>query len=466
MAGWLGKIKGTEKSIGLALLLMIFTSFSDQQNAYKQYYLGSLEFSEGRFESASRHFQVSYLIVPSNFTFSLAYSLSLALSQNPQNALPILKKMHQMKPDIEDFAHLSLVQGIVLTQTKDYSGARKSFYKALQWKKNGKSEDLHSVVHNYIGYLDIVDQGMSAHKKGGIHPHFHIHKRDLDKAHLAFQKAIQFNPSSSSAYSNFSKISAYLKKDSDQIDSPKSLEIGTPQGVQKAIYQSIQPELYDEIVFLLDITGSMVMENVPCRGVTRFEVMKETATGVYDMIPEQIKVGLGTVDGDCSRTPKYWFDVNAQTRKAFRQTLRFLIPDGTTPLLERLIKVPELFSGAPARRAIFLVSDGADTCPMRKTDICEWAEKMEEEGIVIHTLSFLDPNSVNATAFSEYTCLADKTGGKVLYMDNYRCTTERFSFDLVGVIPINIPDLVPSDCWGPAVKDLWAFYPDKKNGYE
>jgi len=103
---------------------------------------------------------------------------------------------------------------------------------------------------------------------------------------------------------------------------------------------------------------------------------------------------------------------------------------------------------------------------MRKTDICEWAEKMEEEGIVIHTLSFLDPNSVNATAFSEYTCLADKTGGKVLYMDNYRCTTERFSFDLVGVIPINIPDLVPSDCWGPAVKDLWAFYPDKKNGYE
>jgi tetratricopeptide (TPR) repeat protein len=446
----------------LVFILIIFTSFSDQQNAYKRYYLGSLEFSEGRFETASRHFEVSYQITPTNFTFSLAYSLSLALSQKPEAAEPIIKKMYGMNPEAYDLALLSLLEGIVFTQKKNYSAARTSFQHALKWEENGKSEELHSTVYNYLGYLDIVDQGMSAHRKGGIYPHFHVHKRDLEKAYQAFEKAIQLNPSSISANTNLSKITSYLNTESQSINSNLSMDIGTPLGVQKAIIETIQPNLYDEIIFLLDITGSMVMENVPCRGLTRFDVMKEIAAGVYDMIPDHVKVGLGTIDGDCGRTPKYWFDVEAQTRRAYRQTLRFLIPDGTTPLLERLIKVPELFSGNSARRAIFLVSDGADTCPMRKTDICEWAEKIKEEGVVIHTLSFLDPNSVNATAFSEYTCLADKTGGKVLYLDNYRCTTERFSFDLIGAIQKNIPDLEPTDCWGPAVKDLWLFYPEKK----
>jgi tetratricopeptide (TPR) repeat protein len=441
------------------LLFLTSASFSDQQVAYKRYYLGSLDFSEGRYDRATRHFQVSHQLAPTNFTFSLAYALSLALSQRPSATIPIIQKMKAMHLQSEDAAQLALVHAIALTYLKNYSEARRLFYKALLWKKAGKSEELHSVVYNYLGYLDIVDQGKGAHIKGGIRPHFHVHQRDLERAAVLFEKSFQYHPASLSAYTNLMQIQGYLEKEFTIPDLPGIADIGTPKGVQKAVFETILPNQFDEIIFLLDITGSMVMESVPCRGVTRFEVMKEMAIGVYDMIPESVKVGLGTIDGDCGRTPKYWFNVDAQTRQAFRQTLRFLIPDGTTPLLERLIQVPELFSGNPARRAIFLVSDGADTCPMRKTDICRWAEKMGEEGIVIHTLSFLDPNSVNATAFSEYTCLADKTGGKVLYMDNYRCTTERFSFDLIGAIAQHIPSLEKSDCWGSAVKNLWVFYP-------
>ena len=141
-------------------------------------------------------------------------------------------------------------------------------------------------------------------------------------------------------------------------------------------------------------------------GTTRFEVMKQTALFILDSLPEATQLGLGSIDGDCWTEPKAWDAVGALSRYDMRYRLRFLVPNGTTPLLERLQASPELFSDdAQTRKSIFLISDGANVCRADGEDICEWASRLSSRKITINILTFLDATESNTNAFAEYTCL-------------------------------------------------------------
>ena len=124
-----------------------------------------------------------------------------------------------------------------------------------------------------------------------------------------------------------------------------------------------------------------------------------------------------------------------------------------------LSTAPELFSEDPAaRKAIFLVSDGANVCSAGNLDICEWARRLPAQNTTINILTFLETSFRNANAFAEYSCLTDNTDGRILYIDNYRCRLERYEFDLVETCRFRIPEIQRVECWGPAVKDLWAIF--------
>lgn len=441
-------------------------SLGNQQFAYRQYYLGNLAFEEEAYTKAVQYFKIAHQILPDNFTFSIAYAIGLAITEKPHQALRIIEEAfnYSDKGEIaKSRAYLFFAEGLSKIHTRDYRGAVTALKKTLWWTHTGQSEEIHSVVFNLLGYITVVNQGKGAHRRAGLSKHLHVHERDLLTAQTYFQKALAVDSTNHAALENYNYLAALLTASAaahrEEIKPAKISSIATSGGGIMAGINWL--ESYDEIVMLLDITGSMVMEKVPCKGTTRFEVMKEMASAVYSQIPSHIPVGLGTIDGDCGKDPKNWVKAGSLSQRDFANTLRFLIPDGTTPMIERLIKSPELFSAGAQKKAIFLVSDGADTCPNRKVDICKWAEEKAAEGITIHTLSYLDPNAINATAFSDYTCLADKTGGKVLYLDNYGCSNLRFSFDLIANISKSVPILEKVDCWGPSFSNLWAIFPDK-----
>ena len=440
--------------------------FGNQQFAYRQYYLGNLAFEEESYPKAVQYFRSAYQILPDNFTFAMAYAISLAITEKPHQALRVIEKAFNYS-DAEEIersrAYLFFAEGLSKIHTRDYRGAVKALKKTLWWIHPGQSEEMHSVVYNLLGYISVVNQGRGSHRRAGLEKHLHVHHRDLLAAQKHFQKALSLDSANYSALENYNYIAELLASEISHREEGKKAQLSSNSYTVGGIMAGINwLDSYDEIVMLLDLTGSMVMEKVPCKGTTRFEVMKEMAAAVYSKIPSHIPVGLGTIDGDCGKSPKNWIKAGSLSEKDFTNTLRFLIPDGTTPMIERLIKSPELFSNGAKKKAIFLVSDGADTCPNRKIDICKWAEERAAEGITIHTLSYLDPNAINATAFSDYTCLADKTGGKVLYLDNYGCSNLRFSFDLVTGISMDVPTLEKVDCWGPSFSNLWAIFPEEK----
>lgn len=284
------------------------------------------------------------------------------------------------------------------------------------------------------------------------------------RAREEFERALACNADNEAARYNYTVLSDSLglapQAFSVEPAGAQALKSGnTYNNLPDNINRALDFANYDEVVFLLDISGSMVQEKVICKGETRFKVMKETMQLILNQMDPDIPIGIGTIGGDCGTTPRLWFRTTELTRAQLRQRLEFLVPDGTTPLLTILKASPELFSESPTNsKALFLVSDGANICRAQGLDICEWVRDLPRQHITINILTFLETNFSNTNAFAEYTCLADQTQGRILYIDNYRCRLERYEFDLAETSNFRIPAFRRVACWGPAVKDLWAIF--------
>jgi Mg-chelatase subunit ChlD len=219
---------------------------------------------------------------------------------------------------------------------------------------------------------------------------------------------------------------------------------------------------YDEVLFLVDISGSMVMEQVTCVGVDRFTVMKEAAQLLVDYLPEETRAGLASIGGDCGTEPTWWVPTDSMARKDLKWELQYLNSDGTTPLLTTLVRAPELFSDDPnTRKSIFFISDGENICSVPGLDICDWADRLPAQNISINVLTFLDRDLNNSGAFAEYACLTDRSGGQVRYLDPLSCTVDDFGFDLADRITFELPALERVKCFGEETAPLWAVYPEK-----
>ena len=86
---------------------------------------------------------------------------------------------------------------------------------------------------------------------------------------------------------------------------------------------------------------------------------------------------------------------------------------------------------------------------------------MARRNVTINIMTFLDADLNHINAFAEYTCLADNTHGKILYMDNLSCSLEYYVFNLVESCLFYLPEMQRVDCWGPSVKSLWAVFPEQ-----
>ena len=284
----------------------------------------------------------------------------------------------------------------------------------------------------------------------------------MERAHAYFSQALRLNQTNPSARYNAQILADSLSLPQMNMvgdSTENAIRLSNEQSRQTDIFDLLDFEAYDEVLFLLDISGSMVMEKVVCKGRDRFSVMKETTLSILDKIPEHTQLGIATIGGDCGTPPKLWEEIGSIPRKELKQDIVFLAPDGTTPLLTILQDTPSLFSDKPKqKRAIFFISDGANVCSGGGVDICEWAKRLGQNNVHINIFTFLDATFNHVNAFAEYSCLADNTFGKIVYMDNLRCRVERYSFEFVENCQLQIPSLHRVNCLGSSVKELWAIF--------
>ena len=452
----------------LGLLLLVCFGMAPagnrQKAAFKAHYKGLLHYSEAQYGRAVQRFEKAHSILPENYTFNLSLALALSRVGRAEEGLGLLQRSdHLLSANAPGYEQkrttAQFIRGMILLHAGRAGKALRPLQLSIDRQQAlGDSKKL-SIYHNALGYAYLLNQGGSDHGDS-LGMHYHVHKQDLMRALAEFDQAVTYDERNPNALYNY-----YLVRDTlglegmqEYMAGQDSAVVREPGSVPGNTDRALRFTDYEELVFLLDISGSMVMEKVPCMGANRFEVMKQTALFVLDSLPPDIQIGLGTVDGDCGTEPHAWDPVGALSRYDMRYRLQFLPPNGTTPLLERLQACPELFSEQQGvRKSIFLISDGANICRSRGVDICSWAQKLAQRNITINILTFLDAVQSNTNAFAEYGCLAENTGGRILYMDNYRCGYEYFGASLVKSEQPRVPNLQKVQCWGPAVTDLWAF---------
>lgn len=436
------------------------------KQAYRLHYQGSLQYAEGKYRQASGNFARAFQLFPENFSFALAHGLCLGRLGDAGGAKKVLEKARQLvalddQERQQKLAMASFFLGMSFSYANRYAEALPLLREAIAMQEKIPQKSLLSVYYNALGKAILLNQGRNAHRRNYQPLHYHVHKRDMEKAFLAFEAAVKADPDNSIALRNYLLLADTLKvgsilPEADTSQPQRKEYKPTFLNMHRTIISDLKLNTYDELVFLVDISGSMVMEKVVCYGADRFTAMKDLCLKILPEIDSSIELGIGTIGGVCDSPPDLWFPAGKISRIDLRSKLRFLIPDGTTPLLTMLLRCPELFSADPQRRkSIFLISDGANTCREGGIDICEWATALSAKGIAVNVLSFLSTTADNTDAFAEYLCLAENTKANIIYLDNYRCRLEPFAFDLVKTCQSKIPVMEKSTCLGPSVKGLW-----------
>jgi hypothetical protein len=441
--------------------------------AYRNYYLGCYYFAEANYQRAHNHLNRAWRLNQEQYVFTIALAIAKARTGDDFTALELLRRSaNQLDPTRTDYAaQLALrpyLAGLIHLYAKRYYRAIPFFKEAIEAQLPLRDHRRIATIYNALGYAEMMDQGRgqgAAHN--GLPPHYHIHRRDLERGILRFEEALRWDPTHPAAAANYQRMCDSL----GLTPRPLALEKrdAAPRRIVSPKYDKLPLSMeqlqtfgsFDEVVYLLDISGSMVKEQVDCLAADRFSVMRQTAQYFLENLAPDTRIGIGTIGGDCGTEPELWHPAGSIDREEMTWTLRFLVPDGTTPLLTILQRTPELFSTAPgATRSLFFVSDGENICNLPGGDICEWAAELRRRGIVVNIMTFLGTNLNNASAFAEYTCLAEVTGGRIIYLDENRCTLEPYRFDLVDNLQLEVPDLQRVDCWGPSVEYLWATFPE------
>lgn len=457
----------------LFVFLFLFTSLfaGGGKEAFRNYFLGSYYFAEGQTDKAEGHLRRAYQMDSKQYNFALAYALVLGQQQKTDQAISVLgESRNLLSAQHPDYAHLQSLQyfvgGMIYLYGEQYARAIEPLRRAIQRQETLTFPEERSIMLNALGYAQVMNQGKGASKHRDLAAHYHVHRRDLEQSIGAFRAAYQADVQNVIAAENYQLLLDTLQLPAeniveDKVEHEERKELTTYQ--YASLPANVQPLLnfieYDEVVFLLDISGSMVMEQVTCVAEDRFDVMRETALLLLENFGDSTKVGIGTIGGDCGTVPRLWHPVGTQSRDDLRWALKFLVPDGTTPLLTILQETPKLFSGNPnTSKALVFISDGENICRMPGVDICEWSETLSAQNITINIMTFLGASLDNSNAFAEYTCLAENTFGELLYLDGNRCRMEHYRFDLVKACQFSIPPLERVECWGPATEGLWAIF--------
>ncbi len=174
---------------------------------------------------------------------------------------------------------------------------------------------------------------------------------------------------------------------------------------------------YDELILVLDISGSMDAQMFPGRSETRMEVMKLIALELTKIIKTRTRIGCVTVGGECGASPQIYLKTKTPRHDIF-QAISHLQIDGMTPLHCALKSAPDLFSdgrkSSSNRRGICVLSDGLNSCPDPDM-ICQIAQDLAVLNIQTNVISLLLEDEMrNQTEYEAYLCMSTFGGGMLV----------------------------------------------------
>lgn len=443
--------------------------------AYRNYYLGNYYFTEGVLPKALSYFRQAHASIPNQPTFGLAYALCLGENGEANKGLLVLESVgRHINPSQKDYLQQRLlwhhVKAIVASRAQQYGQAKRLIREAIQSQKNLDSTQYIRLAGMYhlAGYLEVLTQEATT-SHAGLKPHIHIDWQDLERAYPLLEQARSLDSSRVDSRKSLQLLSDTLGRvpvlfspaviDENKVDRPP-LDMAAYPHLPDHAEELLAFGAYDEVIFLLDISGSMVMEKIACTATDRFTIMREVALYLLDGLPENTKAGLATIGGNCEEEPKWWVATDSLSRKQLRWEIQYINPNGTTPLLTTLVKTPTLFQDSSSNRGIFFVSDGENVCSLNRLDICDWAASLVKQRITLNILTFLDRGISNAGAFAEYACLTEQSGGNIRYLDPISCSVNELDFDLVDRVQFNLPPLERVACRRGRRTPLWAVFSD------
>lgn len=434
--------------------------------AFQDYFTGVSHFKEGNIPLANHYFQSAHANIPTNFSFCLSYSLTQGKLNKLKEAEELLRQSSELikgnESDIQEKkALISFFRGMIQIYNTRFDEAQISLKTAQKNFEAMGEKTVLSIIHNAIGFSIFVNQGMNLDKSNEKKLHGHIYPVSLFRSASYFQKSLFADPTNIYAQHNFNQLNDTLCLDfsAPMVKNPvlniNHISSDWETGLLNKL--TIQPN--DEVVFLVDISGSMLTEKVTCSGLDRFRTAQWLTNRILGVLVNDDQVGIGSIGGDCHTQQTAWKKVGTTSIKDIQTTISSILPEGSTPLAKMLALSPDLFSTqSNARKSLVVISDGANTCPHPQQDICTSAKILSDKNIKVHVLSFLQNTVSHADAFADYECLTETTSGKLLYLEDNQCQMKSLSYDLVQACGLKLPSFEKSACLGASIPNLWMYY--------
>ena len=314
-------------------------------------------------------------------------------------------------------------KGIYALNTGLHEAPRKNFRKALDLLDLYQIENqaLRSTLNCNLAVARIFDQSKAGDSFDKIH------RKDFVQSKYYLQKALELNPFNCVAAHNLDVVDqvlsipdqwldyGYLKKHHfatlpiPEFDCEPTITIPEPTP-NLTLEEDLQQK--DEVLFVLDISGSMKLR-IPELRKSRFQLMIEKVTTLIEELGPNVRIGVLTLGQTCNDEPILSIPPGMKSHIELIRLIQSLEPTGDTPLNHRLDLAAQLFSPHYGRKAIFLATDGIESCNYEQST-CDIGERLRRKGLQLHAYSLLLETPENAKEYAIYDCLTKATNGQLL----------------------------------------------------
>ncbi|NND33312.1 MAG: VWA domain-containing protein, partial [Saprospiraceae bacterium] len=373
------------------------------------------------------------------------------------------------------FYYLGICQMLDPRGWPNFKQAEQSLNRAVSEMKRSFTPDygFFSDVENARGYLSITARGQSTNEEKEL---VCIVRHEFIKmAIYHFREALIYNPENEFAqrnldtllsklhqaglpipvhqYAQNSIINSVISFDSLNIDSLNNtsrLPLLDYSLLPKN-YQIILTEIsrYDEIILVLDLSGSMDDPVGWSVEASKFAVAQQLALYICLQLRANVFLGAISVGRECDTTSMVLNHAVASiSREEITMKIDAIRPYGHTPLNKRLRMTKNMFSARQNRKLVFLLSDGMDTCN-EIPDLCGTAAMLAAHGIDLSIFSFiyetLDPES--RSAYSVYNCMVAPSEGTIYKITEDGGLQDKIEYEPVSNNTLILPALDTSHLW-------------------
>ncbi len=357
--------------------------------------------------------------------------------------LQILGELDEANLYIPDFnknikptIYFSLYQSLNFIDLKCYSRAQKVLNQAITSQVNLKNYDsiAIAVAYSYLAYCKLLKQASQVNLMdiGSMSPCKETINLDNVDAICCYYKAIKLGLKDSVIHQNVLHLDSLYKIKEPLYKLPGELGVIEDWGkksetsFERIILPKRDTMMFswfnkkDEIVMIFDHSGSMLAKvNTPNGKITRMELMQAEALHLLALLKEHrpdIKVGAVSVGLDCSVEPLLNYRIDTANFNKIIQSVQNLTAQGMTPLNKILLKVDTLFStDSNSSKGLLIFSDGRNSCSRFKHGgSCYIGDYLAHFGIQSAVYSLLPDKTKNSKAFGVYECIAERTGGVLI----------------------------------------------------